>query len=491
MSTRRRPPPGRQSTPARLSFHDPEAEVWVVGACLLDRTALEKAAAIVTPRDFYLERHRLIFEVILALRRAEIVPDLVTVTDELRKRGHLQAVGGPAVLADLLLAVPTAANVTSHAGIVKDYARRRTLVENCLRAAERASVNGHGPAEDLEAIIGELEGALLTIAEVPQVQDQTRGVDAFLSSPPELAWDVERVRLQGDHGWTGGAPKAMKGLLSLEEARACATGTPFLGHFPARKATVLYVSEEDRIERLHRRVHAMLAGRPPEEIPGPEDLRFLIKAGVRLDTPDGIGILRAALERRRPEIVFLEHFDKLHSRDSNKAPEVKPLLDELDKLHVAFGCTFRVQKHHRKEAAGQSRRPGEMLSGSVALFGWGESSVYLTLVRKGVAKVEVEAKDGDTVGRFLVEYQDGRIVYGGEVKTDRKEQARALALEFLEQSPGATTEAVAEALKVSPRTAKTRLYELEKARLVEGKQEHSKAPKHWWRISPPDNGDES
>lgn len=487
-------PPGKTDNPRRARSqaappivqlpHNFEAEITVLGAAILDPEIIPTAAAILSPGDFYSEKHRRTFSAILALAGRGDPVDLRTVTYELRHRGELELVGGSAALTALIEDVPTAANVTYHARVVKDYARRRSVVEACNRAAERALVNGHGPAEDLEAIVGDLEGVLLTTAEVPQAQDETRGVDAFLSTPPELDWDVKSVRLRGDHGWIGGAPKGMKGLTSLEEARACATGTLFLGHFPTRKATVLYVSEEDRTARLHRRVHAMLAGRPPEEIPGSEDLRFLVKAGVRLDTPEGLGILRAALERWRPEIVFLEHFDKLHSRDGSKAVDVKPLLDELDKLHVTFGCVFRVQKHFRKEAGGQSKRPGEMLAGSVALFGWGESSIYLTLIRKGVAQVEVEAKDGDTAPRFLVEYQDGRIVYGGEVKTDKKEAARARVLELLEATPGATTAAMAEGLKVSIRTAKTRLSELEQAGLVAGKQEHSKAPKQWSRIYP-------
>lgn len=471
--------------------YDEKAEVAVLGALLQDADALRKAAEILRPGDFYREPHRLVFDAAVALLARNEPVDAITLTDELRRRGNLERAGGPAEIVALPEATPTAANVAYHARIVRDYARRRRLGEACLAAAERAFTNGRGPAEALDEVVGDLEAAVFAAQEESHAQaDASVGVDGFLAPPPELTWDVEGVRVRGDHGWTGGGPKGMKGLTSLEEARACATGTPFLGRFAARRARTLYVSEEDRPERLHRRVHAMLAGRPPEEIPGPEDLRFLVKAGVRLDTPEGLAVLRWHLERWRPDLVFLEHFDKMHSRDVNKAPEVKPLLEELDKLHASFGCAFRVQKHHRKEVPGQSRRAGEMLAGSVALFGWGESSIYLTLIRKGVAQVEVEAKDGDTAPRFLVEFQGGRVVYGGEVKADRKEQARGRVLEILDQSPGATTEAVAEGLKVTPRTAKSRLHELEKAGLVEGKQEHGKAPKAWWRIPPSDKGDE-
>lgn len=490
-----RPVQPQEEKRQRVPPQNVAAEAAVIGACLQDGEAVEKVAQIIGEDDFYREGHRLIFAALIALRSRGEGVDLVTTAEELRRRGDLEVVGGSVALTRLLEDMPSGANVEYHARIVRECAQRRTVAEACSRAVERALVNGQGPADPIETIVLDVEAALLTVSEVAHAQDQTGGVDAFLSAPPELVWDVERVRLEGDHGWTGGAPKAMKGLLSLEEARACATGTLFLGHFPARKARVLYVSEEDRTARLHRRVYDMLSGRPPEEIPGPEDLRFLIKAGVRLDTPEGVAILREALERWRPEIVILEHFDKLHSLDSNRAPDAKPLLDELDRLHGSFGCAFRVQKHHRKEAAGQSRRPGEMLAGSIALFGWGESSIFLTLVRKGVAHVEVEAKDGDTAPRFQVEYQAGRIVYAGEVtekgKGTKTAQARERVLEVLDSKPGgATVEEIAEALKVTTRTVKTRLRELGEAGAVVGKDGTFTPAKVWSRKPPSEKGDE-
>ena len=342
------------------------------------------------------------------------------------------------------------------------------------RRAEASRGDGAGDAAESE------ETRPRQQAQEAKPADQTLGVDAFLAPPPELIWDVEGVRVQGDHGWTGGAPKSMKGFLSLEEARACATGTPFLGQFATHKSRVLYVSEEDRRSRLHRRVHAMLQDRPPAEIPGPNDLRFLVKEGVRLDTPEGVAVLRAHVAHWQPAIVFLEHFDKLHAKDPNKGSYVAPLLAELDRLHQDFGCVFRVQKHHRKEAPGQSRRKGEMLSGSIAQFGWGESSVSLALVRRGVAQVECEAKDGETAPRFLVAFKDGKLTYAGEVKANRQEESREAVLEFLEQSPGATREQVAQALKVSDRTAGTYLRGMEKDNLVVGKGDVSKRTKHYW-----------
>ncbi len=461
----------------------------VLGALLQKeggREALAQTAAILPDAHYFsLEEHQEIFAAALDLRRREVPVDLITLAEELRRRGKLEKAVADSYLASLHDGVGTAANVGYHARIVLEAADHSALVESLGALHELALKNGQAP----EALRAQVRDRLLPLCEVRGVEsgDATIGSDAFLTTAQDLAWDICSVRIQGDHGWTGGAPKSMKSLLSLEEARALATGSPFLGHFPARRCRVLYVSEEDRRERLHRRVHAMFAGRPAEEIPGPDDLRFLIKAGVRLHTPEGVEVLRRHLQRWRPAVVFVEHFDKLHAHNPNDPAAMRPLLDVLDRLHQEHGCTFRIQKHERKQAAGQSKRKGEMLAGTVALFGWGESSIYLTLLRRGLAMVEVEAKDGDTAGRFLVEYRDGRLVYVGEAGAEgaagRREKAHGRLLEYLGRMPDVTAEDLAEALKASVKTVKRHLGALEAAGQVVGQQEMSRQPKRW-RLKP-------
>ena len=347
--------------------------------------------------------------------------------------------------------------------------------EKGRQEAEQWEANaGNGRARDTEEATPLAEPSPVQYSQT--VADATLGVDAFLTPPPQAEWDVEGVRVAGDPGWSSGAPKSMKGLTTLEEARACATGTLFLGHFKTRKKRVSYISEEDRQNRLHRRVYAKMHGRPPEEIPGPDDLRFLIKAGVRLDTDQGKAILREHIAAVKPDLVFLDHFDRMHSKDNIKPEQMYPLINFLDALRDEFGCTFRVVKHHRKEAQGQSKRTGEMISGTVALFGWGESSIYFTLIKRGLAKVEVEAKDGDTSDKFLVRFEAGRIVYAGEVGESATEEKLTNVREYVKAHPGCTTQEVAQAQKWSPKTAAKYLKGCQD---VTGKQENSKQPMRW------------
>src|SRR5690242_19319471 len=106
-----------------------EAEQAVLGAMLLDQDAALRAAELVDDTMFYREGHRRLFRAMLALTERRVVIDHITLRDELLRRGDLEAAGGLEYLAELVDAVPTAANLEFHAKIVRDKALLRRLLE--------------------------------------------------------------------------------------------------------------------------------------------------------------------------------------------------------------------------------------------------------------------------------------------------------------------------------------------------------------------------
>lgn len=100
---------------------------------LLDREALLKAFEILHPEDFYYEAHRVIFESMVELFDEDRVCDLVTLAEKLRQKGKLENVGGMEYLAQLVNAVPTAANVEYYAHIVEEKSLIRSLIQLCTR----------------------------------------------------------------------------------------------------------------------------------------------------------------------------------------------------------------------------------------------------------------------------------------------------------------------------------------------------------------------
>src|SRR5262249_43556405 len=99
-----------------------EAEQAVLAAMMLDQDAALRAAELVDDTMFYREGHRRLYRAMLGLTERRVVIDHITLRDELLRRGELESAGGLEYLADLVDAVPTAANLEFHAKIVRDKA---------------------------------------------------------------------------------------------------------------------------------------------------------------------------------------------------------------------------------------------------------------------------------------------------------------------------------------------------------------------------------
>lgn len=115
-----------------------EAEQAVLGAILIDGDAIKKID--LQPEDFYrVHTHGKIYASMLELHQAKIPIDIITLTDCLRKKGELEAVGGVAYLASLTSVVPISGGITHHASIVKDASTRRKIAQICLKTLQDIS----------------------------------------------------------------------------------------------------------------------------------------------------------------------------------------------------------------------------------------------------------------------------------------------------------------------------------------------------------------
>jgi replicative DNA helicase len=132
----------------RLPPQNLEAEQSVLGAILLENTAMSKAMEILTEEDFYKTAHRKIYLAMLDLSEHGEVIDQITLTEHLKGRGQLESVGGAAYLAELVQAVPTAANIRYHCKIVRDKALLRGLIGTSTEVITRG-YDGTGSVDDL------------------------------------------------------------------------------------------------------------------------------------------------------------------------------------------------------------------------------------------------------------------------------------------------------------------------------------------------------
>lgn len=122
----------------RVPPHNIEAEQSVLGGMILDKEAIADAVEIVQSDDFYKEAHREIFEAILSLYDRDQPVDLVTLSEELKKRQTLEAIGGLSYLTSLLAAVPTTTHVSYYAKIVEEKSLLRKLIAASSEIIEKS-----------------------------------------------------------------------------------------------------------------------------------------------------------------------------------------------------------------------------------------------------------------------------------------------------------------------------------------------------------------
>src|ERR687896_2596042 len=123
---------------ARVPPHDLEAEKAVIGAMLVSETAVAAVAERLTAEDFYSEVHRIIYGAMTRLYSRGDPIDQLTLTNELRTMGEFDKVGGRAYVFQIVESVPTAANASRYAEMVRGKALLREIIDVGSRITEDA-----------------------------------------------------------------------------------------------------------------------------------------------------------------------------------------------------------------------------------------------------------------------------------------------------------------------------------------------------------------
>lgn len=121
----------------RVPPNDPDAEIACIASALLSRDALFKVIEILQPEDFYVDKHRLVFESVMDLEKKGLPIDLTTLKQRLNDRGVYERMGGDSALVEIYQAVSTSANAHVYAGRVKELSLRRKLIDVSSDAIEK------------------------------------------------------------------------------------------------------------------------------------------------------------------------------------------------------------------------------------------------------------------------------------------------------------------------------------------------------------------
>jgi len=155
-------PPEQSTAPATPSIpHSREAEEAVVGAVLINPEVYYDVAQFLQADDFYIHRHKWIWEAFTRLHEQRTPVDMLTLSDELDRMGQLAELGGPAYLTALINQVPSSLNAESYGRIVEAHSIRRKMIN----AANQIASLAYNEESQVDTVMDEAEKAVFNVSE--------------------------------------------------------------------------------------------------------------------------------------------------------------------------------------------------------------------------------------------------------------------------------------------------------------------------------------
>ena len=180
-NSRRRQPAPIDNTFGHLQPQAIEIERVILGALMIDKDAFTVVSDILRPETFYEPRNQKIFHAIQSLNINENPVDIMTVTEELRKEGTLEEVGGPAYIVELSSHVASSANIAYHAHILA----QKCLARQLIHFASMVETEAFNEQTDVDELMQRAEGKLFEISQKNMAQD-FKQIDTVLDEAHQI-----------------------------------------------------------------------------------------------------------------------------------------------------------------------------------------------------------------------------------------------------------------------------------------------------------------
>ena len=178
----------------KLPPRDTELEEIVLGACMLEKDAYMNVCDLLVPDSFYDPVNKKIFEAITTLGLNQKPIDMMTVTEQLRRDGNLEEVGGAVHIAELTARVYSSANLEFHAGIVA----QKYLARRLITFAANVETQAYDESNDIEELLQETERQLFDISQ-NQLKREVVQIDPVIT----LALDQIQNAANNESGLSG------------------------------------------------------------------------------------------------------------------------------------------------------------------------------------------------------------------------------------------------------------------------------------------------
>ena len=146
---------------SRVMPHSLEAERSVLGSMLIDPEAVETAAEIIREEDFYARQNGILFQTMLEMQQKGIAIDPVTLQTRLREKNLPPELYADEMIRELIMTVPTSANIKSYATIVAE----KSLLRSMIRANEEIAGNCYAENEEMDALLDKAEKRIFEISQ--------------------------------------------------------------------------------------------------------------------------------------------------------------------------------------------------------------------------------------------------------------------------------------------------------------------------------------
>ncbi len=347
----------------RIPPHSLEAEQSVLGAMILNKEAINTAIEQLHPEDFYKEANKEIFKTIIELFNKSEPVDLITLSEELKRRGTLENVGGVTYLADLSGGVAITSNVKYYCNIVEEKSILRRLIDSC----DEIMGKSYEDSEEVNSIIEQAEKNIFDIT-------QGRHRDGFVPIKEVLLDSFSKIEEmaanQGElTGLTTGFIDIDNKLSGMQKsdlillAARPSMGKTALGINIAVNSALkadasvavfsLEMSKEQLVQRMisssaHVDLQKIISGRLDEDewVKIIDIMAPLSQANISIDDTAGISLMEMKAKCRRLkmekglDLIVIDYLQLMQSegRQENRQQEISAISRGLKALAKEMDC---------------------------------------------------------------------------------------------------------------------------------------------------------
>jgi hypothetical protein len=345
--------------------HSIEAEMSILGSLFLaekDDHLLSNIFSQLKFDDLYLEKHQKIYGVAFHLYKQKYPIDLITLSEELKKQGLLDSVGGNYYLTELAESVCSIANIQNYVDIVLDKSKRCKLIMLMNKASDLQT--------DIRDINREVQDVFKErIIRLPSkiwIRDVLTDLNAIEDQP----WWIDGLVPMQSLVMFSAPAGSYKSTLACALGSSISAGVPFGGK-TTKKGKVIYVDKENSKYVLKDRLKRMFKGS--------EDFALW---STFTDTPPpsltGEGFKTYLEYAKIFDVIIFDSLRKFHRFEENSSTEMEQVMTSLLKLREN-GCTIIILHHRGKNELQKYRGSEEILAATDLAYSISREKDLITL----------------------------------------------------------------------------------------------------------------